>query len=350
MPGPFQDGLPENSLRNGGQCQKDIDSPVNMLVDTVTSIQKEMAILCEENRLLRTSATSQVVQVPQRVALRTTRVPRFDGTTSWEQYHQVFEAIVRSNGWDSDTAALQLFSHLEGDALNVAHLIPLTRRLSQSGLVDALTAHYGSPGRLADYMRQFEKTTRTVGEDPAIFTTALETLAVKAFGDMGRTAQLCLIRDRFMAGHGNCDLRRHLDSVAPETPSRDIVDRCRVWESHTDPASSRLTKPNNDRIYTSKPTVTLRLQGWRRSPDRIRILISWRTCFGGCSVFRNGQLRNRRYWRLRNYYRQRRRQRPPPKHRPFRRDWSDVMCFSCGKMGHAAIYYPDESFPFLQPG
>ena len=220
-----------------------------MLVDTVSRIQKEMSILREENRLLRTPATSQVVQVPRRAALTTTKVPRFDGTTSWEQYHQAFEAIVRSNGWDNDTAAWQLFSHLEGDMLNVAHLVPLTRRLSRSGLVDALTAHYGSTGRLADYRRQFEKTTRTVGEDPAIFATALETLAVKAFGDMGRTAQLRLIRDQFIAGHSNCDLRRHLDNVPPETPIRDIVDRCRVWDSHADPASRRLTKPNPDPIY-----------------------------------------------------------------------------------------------------
>ena len=29
---------------------------------------------------------------------------------------------------------------------------------------------------------------RTVGEDPAIFSTALETLAVKAFDDMGQRA------------------------------------------------------------------------------------------------------------------------------------------------------------------
>ena len=50
--------------------------------------------------------------------------------------------------------------------------VPLSRRLSRSGLVDALKAHYGSPGRLADYRRQFERTTRTVGEDPAIFDTA----------------------------------------------------------------------------------------------------------------------------------------------------------------------------------
>ena len=155
-------------------------------------------------------------------------MPRFDGTTSWEQYKQVFDAIVNSNGWENDTAALQLFSHLEGDALNVALLLPLPRWLSRTGLVGALSAHYGSLGRLADYRRQFEKTARTAGEDPSIFATALETLAVRAFGDMGQIAHLRLIRDRFIAGHSSCELRRHLDSVPLETPIRDVVDRCSV--------------------------------------------------------------------------------------------------------------------------
>ena len=53
------------------------------------------------------------------------------------------------------------------------------------------------------------------GRTPSIFATALETLAVKAFGDMGQTARLRLIRDRFIAGHSSCELRRHLDSVPP---------------------------------------------------------------------------------------------------------------------------------------
>ena len=148
-----------------------------------------------------------MVQAPRWAAFTSTKVPRFDRTTSWEQYRQVFDAIVRSNGWDNDIAALQLFSHLEGDALNVAHLVPLSRWLSRSGLVDALTAHYGLPGRLANYRRQFEKTTRTVGEDPVIFATALETLAAKAFGDMGQIARLRLIRDRFIAGQSRCPPR-----------------------------------------------------------------------------------------------------------------------------------------------
>ena len=85
-----------DSLWDGSLRQKDIESPVDMLVDTVSHIQKDIAILREENRLLRIPATSQVVQASRRAALTTTKVPRFDGTTRWEQYHQVFEAIVRS--------------------------------------------------------------------------------------------------------------------------------------------------------------------------------------------------------------------------------------------------------------
>ena len=78
---------------------------------------------------------------------------------------------------------------------------------------------------------------REPGEDPSNFGITLETLAVKAFGDMGQTARLRLIRDRFIAGHESCELHRHLDCLPPDTPLRDIVDRCRVWESHAEPRS-----------------------------------------------------------------------------------------------------------------
>ena len=52
-----------------------------------------------------------------------TPVPRFDGVSDWDQYREVFEAIVCSNGWDEMTAALQLLAHLDGEALNVALLV-----------------------------------------------------------------------------------------------------------------------------------------------------------------------------------------------------------------------------------
>ena len=109
--------------------------------------------------MLRLPGISQIVRAPRQAVFTSTKIPRFAARTSWEQYKQVFDTIVSSNGWDNNTVGLQLFSHLEGDALNVALLVPLSRRLSRTGLVGALSAHYGSPGRLADYQRQFEKTT-----------------------------------------------------------------------------------------------------------------------------------------------------------------------------------------------
>ena len=40
-----------------------------------------------------------------------------------------------------------------------------------------------------------------------------------------------------------CSLRRHLDSVEPGTSIRDIVDRCRVWESHAEFTDCRGDRP-----------------------------------------------------------------------------------------------------------
>ena len=50
-------------------------------------------------------------------------VPRFNGHSCWQQHLQIFQAIVKSNGWTDGTAALLLFAHLDGEALNVALLV-----------------------------------------------------------------------------------------------------------------------------------------------------------------------------------------------------------------------------------
>ena len=101
------------------------------------------------------------------------------------------------------------------------------------------------------------------GEDPSNFAITLETLAVKAFGNMGQTARLKLIRDRFIAGHEGCDLRRYLDCVPPDTPLRDIVDRCRVWESHGDPEVRRVSTPMPEPVY---PTYLVEQPDYETNP------------------------------------------------------------------------------------
>ena len=148
----------------------------------------------------------------------------------------------------------------------MALLIPMPRRASRRELTEALSAHYRSPGRLANYRREFDKTVRKSGEDPSNFAIALETLAVKAFGDMGQAAPLRSIRDRFLAGHGNCELRRYLDCVPPDAPLRDKVDRCRVWESHAEPEIRRVSKPMPEPAY---PAYVVNESEYETEPVRV---------------------------------------------------------------------------------
>ena len=74
------------SRDSGLDRRKDIGSPVDILVDTVARMQQDLSRLRDENRLLRTPAVPQAVQAPRRAAFTSTKVPRFDGTTGWEQY------------------------------------------------------------------------------------------------------------------------------------------------------------------------------------------------------------------------------------------------------------------------
>ena len=207
---------------------------------------------------------------------------------------------------------------------------------------------------------------------------------------MGQTSRLRLIRDRFIAGHSNCDLRRHLDSVSPDTPIRDVVDRCHVWESHADSAVRRVSKPSPDPMYPAYAVgdadnniETIRVAavtGQRSSPNQLEDLLRRvltiaeppapkpkpevpdvekllqqlvRETQSRPPVVVSPPVPTALEQMLRSFLEgHRQRQRPPPRQRSARRDWTDVVCFSCGKSGHAVTHCPnlDESFPFLQPG
>ena len=244
-------------------------------------------------------------------------------------------------------------------------------------------------GRLASYRRQFDKTERNLEEDPANFGIALETLAVKAFGDIGQTARLRLIRDRFIAGHGSCALRRHLDCLPPDTPIRDIVDRCRVWESHAELAERNVEQPiRTYPAYTVKPM--------EKEPDVVRAVAEDIPATSvdhsnvmlkklvdmlapGANVPRKatepsaldklvrllrGHIVDKNpvvpvppvlpSWntQLKSYLGVGRMSDQGLGQRPVQRDWSTVKCFSCGNTGHSAVRCPklDITFPFMLPG
>ena len=364
-------------------------SPVETLEGTVSRMQRDLDNLQSENRFLRTRRATGPVPLVRQAALTTTKVPWFSGSTSWEQYQQVFDAIVLSNGWDDATAALQLLSHLQGDALSVALLIPMPRRASRKELTDALSSHYGSPGRLASYRRQFDKTERKPGEDPANFGITLETLAVKAFGDIGQTSRLQLIRDRFIAGHESCELRRHLDCLPPDTPLWDIVDRCREWESHSDFPGRSTSRPEppypayvvatpekepdpvravtvnkpecpvedtNELLRKLVEMLTPKATPTPRVPelaglDKLAQLLTEKVAIRKPTLpMQTEPIKFET--RLQDFIEGRQRADQEFRQRPVQRDWAEMKCFSCGKSGHSATRCPtlDITFPFILPG
>ena len=230
---------------------EELGFPHKTLERAVTQLQKELDYCRTEFEITRRLTPAPVVNHRQQRQARftSTPVPRYSGKSNWEQYREIFEAIVCLNGWGDVTAALQLLAHLDGDALNVALLVPESQRAVPEFLINSLSDHYNSPGRRADYKRQFQRVVRRPEDDPSVFAIELETLARRAFIDIDSSIQIQIVRDRFIDGQAECALRRHLYSLKPETPMLDIVDSCRVWESHRDVETEPRTRSDRRHVH-----------------------------------------------------------------------------------------------------
>ena len=199
------------------------------------------------------------------------------------------------------------------------------------------------------------------------------------------------IRDRFIAGHESCDLRRYLDCVPPDMPLRDIVDRCRVWESHADPEVRRISKPMPEPAY---PTYVVKQPDYETEPvcvvtvnkpnstvDQSEVLLKKLLAVLTPTVPPPARVPDlspmdklvqlllsetaKRELApptpaeplgletlLQTYFAEQHSPRQRPRFRQVRRNWSDVMCFSCRKTGHCATRCPtlNVTFPFILPG
>ena len=91
---------------------------------------------------VREVTESDEIVMMENTKFTSTALPIFSGTEGWYQHIHIVQAIVKSNGWPDETAALQLFVHLKGEALNVALLLTKEERESWTGLVDGLAAYY----------------------------------------------------------------------------------------------------------------------------------------------------------------------------------------------------------------
>ena len=121
------------------------------------------------------------------------------------------------------------------------------------------------PWQIGGTERRFESAFRRPGLDPATFATELGILAIQGFEDMKEQARDTMIRDKFIAGQRQCALGRQLDGFAQDTPIGEIVDSCRVWESHSE--SDRVFTVNRESDVGNQP-------GDSRTRERRKLVVN----------------------------------------------------------------------------
>ena len=57
--------------------------------------------------------TNGAVSVMENRRFTNTALPVFSGAECWYQHFHIVQAIIKSNGWPEETAALQLFAHIK---------------------------------------------------------------------------------------------------------------------------------------------------------------------------------------------------------------------------------------------
>ena len=72
----------------------------------VLKLQRDLEEAKAESRYFHAKEVDSPVIATNPPRFTSTPVPRYDGVSDWDQYREVFEAIVCSNGWDEMAAAL----------------------------------------------------------------------------------------------------------------------------------------------------------------------------------------------------------------------------------------------------
>ena len=150
---------------------EELGFPHRTLERAVTQLRQELNDCRAELEITKRLSPAPAVNRRQSRQARfaSTPAPRYSGKSNWDQYREKFGAIVCLNGWDDVTAALQLLSHLNRDALNVTLLVPESQRAVPEFLMNSLSDHYNSPGRRAEYKRQFQWVVRRSEDDLSVF-------------------------------------------------------------------------------------------------------------------------------------------------------------------------------------
>ena len=165
------------------------------------------------------------------------------------------------------------------------------------------------------------------------------------------------VRDRFVTGHRDCDMLRRIDSVPPDAPIREIVDRCRVRESYSNakdhcyvaltstgtrsvclklllratapPPTPAPGEPSELEMSLQKLLLSVPAPAPLHAPGEMMTMLKRRLSMALAPMSMS-----------------------TPRSAGMVKDWATMVCFSCGRPGHrvSRCHQVNETFTYLLPG
>ena len=138
------------------------------------------------------------------------RPEKFEGTTDWLEYLRQFEIIAGWNGWSELEKAAQMTMNLSGMARQAWMDVSSDSvgMLSYENLVKTLTERFAPGGQQDAFHAEFRSRGRRKEETYMELGHALRRLAARAYPRLNYEAREELVKDQFMQGLSDVEMRK----------------------------------------------------------------------------------------------------------------------------------------------
>ena len=203
-------GLPSEDYRSG--CRSSNSVPCHRQQNSFGSFQT-----APDESLLQGSFQSG--------RFKSYKPEKYDGTSDWTDYLKHFEIVATWNGWSEMEKAAQLSMSMTGVARQA--WADSCSDISVLGDYKALIRHMGQrfkpEGQEESYKAEFRSRIKRKDETFLEYGYALRRLVIRAFPRLSHEGREELVRDQFVMGLSDAEMRRHVSLSHPETLDKAIT-------------------------------------------------------------------------------------------------------------------------------
>lgn len=149
----------------------------------------------------------------------------FDGKSDWADYLKHFEAVATWNGWTGEEKAVQLIMSLSGTARQTwSDCWPDSEHCyNYDVLVNILAGRFKPEGQEEAYKAEFRGRCKKKTETFMDFGFALRRLGIRAFPKLNHEAREDIVRDQFLTGLVEPEMRKHVSLAHPKNLDQAIT-------------------------------------------------------------------------------------------------------------------------------